>query len=64
MNFGCPQRIARRGYYGAFLMDNPELVYNIGKKSLEKTCFLTSFFSSNFARQFVSSYILQNASLD
>lgn len=26
INFGCPQRIAKRGYYGAFLMDDLALV--------------------------------------
>ncbi|OEL19333.1 tRNA-dihydrouridine(16/17) synthase [NAD(P)(+)]-like [Dichanthelium oligosanthes] len=29
INFGCPQRIARRGNYGAFLMDNLPLVKSL-----------------------------------
>ncbi|KAK4410040.1 tRNA-dihydrouridine(16/17) synthase [NAD(P)(+)]-like [Sesamum angolense] len=32
INFGCPQRIARRGNYGAFLMDNLPLVKSLVEK--------------------------------
>ena len=35
INFGCPQRIAKRGRYGAFLMDDWETVHNLINK-LEK----------------------------
>ncbi|KAI4292061.1 tRNA-dihydrouridine synthase 1 [Pancytospora philotis] len=31
VNFGCPQDIARKGHYGSWLMDDPELVGRIVK---------------------------------
>ncbi|GAV87857.1 Dus domain-containing protein [Cephalotus follicularis] len=32
INLGCPQRIAKRGYYGAFLMENLPLVKSLVQK--------------------------------
>ncbi|XWS41863.1 hypothetical protein CRYUN_Cryun17cG0119400 [Craigia yunnanensis] len=32
INLGCPQRVAKRGYYGAFLMDNLPLVKSLVEK--------------------------------
>ena len=32
LNLGCPQRIARRGKYGAFLMDDLPLVERIVRR--------------------------------
>ncbi|KAJ1476037.1 hypothetical protein T484DRAFT_1826331, partial [Baffinella frigidus] len=29
LNFGCPQDIAKRGRYGAFLMDDPDRVHDL-----------------------------------
>lgn len=37
LNLGCPQRIARRGYYGAFLMENLPLIESL-ISTLAKHC--------------------------
>jgi tRNA-dihydrouridine synthase 1 len=36
LNLGCPQRIAQRGFYGAFLMDDLQLVERIVKSMVRE----------------------------
>lgn len=31
INFGCPQNIAKKGRYGAFLLNHPDIIRNIVK---------------------------------
>jgi hypothetical protein len=38
LNLGCPQRIAKRGYYGAFLMDNLQLVQQLVTAGASRLC--------------------------
>merc|ERR1719461_769110 len=35
INFGCPQKIAKRGHYGAFLLEEPELCWRLIKTLAE-----------------------------
>lgn len=56
INFGCPQRIARRGKYGAFLMDDLPLVEKLVRTlaeglSIPVTCKVMLFPAQSTCRE-------------
>lgn len=48
LNLGCPQRIAKRGHYGSFLMEEQDLIFSIGKSIFFKTKFIFFIFKFIF----------------
>jgi len=64
LNLGCPQRIAKKGHYGAFLMEEQDLIFNIVNtlhKYLKVPVFCKIRIFQNFEQTLEYALMLQRA---